>query len=67
MVIPHLKSCTSWGYAWATSPISVSVSVDMGASGNYQGVAYTGKVNATINGSIGSSGKSTGFNMMQCY
>lgn len=61
------KSCTSWGYAWGTSPISVNVSTDWGASGTYNGVGYQGKINASISGTLGSSGKATGFNILQCY
>ncbi|MFT6961544.1 MAG: hypothetical protein ACJAWV_001259 [Flammeovirgaceae bacterium] len=61
------KSLTSWGYAWGTTGITISVSADLGASGSYQGVNYQGKVNASASGTFGSKGKGTGFNMLTCY
>jgi len=63
----YSKSCTSWGYAWGTSPISASVSTNWGASGNYNGVSWNGAVNASLSGTLGSSGKASGFHVMTCY
>ncbi|MBL6446657.1 hypothetical protein JMN32_10065 [Fulvivirga sp. 29W222] len=60
------KGSASWGYAWATSPITVSVTTDWGASGTYQGINWNGKVNASISGTLGSSGKATGFDVIGC-
>lgn len=61
------KSLTSWGYAWGTTGITISVSTDFGVSGSYGGVAYEGKVNASASGTFGSKGKGTGFNLLTCY
>lgn len=61
------KGCASWGYAWGTSGITVSVSTDWGASGTYGGVNWNGKVNASVSGTLGSNGKATGFDIISCY
>jgi hypothetical protein len=62
----YSKSCTSWGYAWATSPLTVTVSTNWGASGTYQGISWSGSVGASVSGGLGSSGKATGFDVMAC-